>query len=42
MDEDLEDRTIQDYQNCCVVFDDMLDTSQNMLDPFLQGEDIMI
>ena len=34
VDEDLEDRTIQDFQNCCVVFDDMLDTSQNLIDPF--------
>ena len=34
VDEDLEDRTIQDSQNCCVVFDDMLDTSQKLLDPF--------
>ena len=24
VEEDLEDRTIQDFQNCCVVFDDML------------------
>ena len=34
VDEDLEDRTIQDFQNCCVVFDDMLDTSQKLTDPF--------
>ena len=34
VDEDLEDRTIQDFQKCCVVFDDMLDTSQKILDPF--------
>ena len=34
VDEDLEDRTIQDFQNCCVVFDDMLDTSQKLIDPF--------
>ena len=33
VDEDLEDRTIQDFQNCCVVFDDMLDTSQKLIDP---------
>ena len=31
---DLEDESIQDFQNCCVVFDDMLDTSQKLLDPF--------
>ena len=29
VEEDLEDRTIQDFQNCCVVFDDMLDSNQN-------------
>ena len=32
--EDLEDKSIQDFQNCCVVFDDMLDTSQKLIDPF--------
>ena len=32
--EDLEDRTIQDFQNCCVVFDDMLDSNQKLIDPF--------
>ena len=34
VEEDLEDKSIQDFQNCCVVFDDMLDTSQNLIDPF--------
>ena len=34
VDEDLEDRTIQDFPNCCFVFDDMLDTSQKLIDPF--------
>ena len=34
MEEDLEDRTIQDFQNCCVVFDDMLDSNQKLIDPF--------
>ena len=34
VEEDLEDKTIQDFQNCCVVFDDMLDTSQKLIDPF--------
>ena len=29
VEEGLEDRTIQDFQNCCVVFDDMLDSNQN-------------
>ena len=34
VEEDLEDKSIQDFQNCCVVFDDMLDTSQKLIDPF--------
>ena len=34
MEEDLEDRTIQDFQNRCVVFDDMLDSNQKVLDSF--------
>ena len=34
VEEDLEDRTIQDFQNCCVIFDDMLDPNQKLLDPF--------
>ena len=34
VDEDLEDKSIQDFQNCCVVFDEMLDTSQKIIDPF--------
>ena len=34
VDEDLEDRTIQDFQNCCIVFDDMLDSNQKLIDPF--------
>ena len=40
VEEDLEDRTIpkarsvQDFQNCCVVFDDMLDSNQKSIDPF--------
>ena len=32
--EDLEDRTIQDFRNSCVVFDDMLDSIQKLKDPF--------
>ena len=32
--ENLEDRTVQDFQNCCVVFDDMLDSNQKLIDPF--------
>ena len=31
---DLKDRTIQHFQNCCVVFDDLLDSNQNLIDPF--------
>ena len=34
MEEDLEDGTIQDFQNCCVVFDDMLDGNQKLIDAF--------
>ena len=34
VEDDLEERTIQDFQNCCVVFDDMLDSNQNLIDPF--------
>ena len=34
VEEDLEDRTIQDFKNCCVVFDDMLDSKQKLIDPF--------
>ena len=40
VEEDLEDRTIQDFQNCCVVFD-MLDSNQKLKIHFLLGEDIM-
>ena len=34
VEEDLSDRTVQDFQNCCVVFDDMLDSNQKLYDPF--------
>ena len=34
VDEDLEDKSFQDFQNCCVVFDDMLDSNQKLIDPF--------
>ena len=34
MEEDLEDRTKQYFQNCCVVFDDMLNGNQKLKDPF--------
>ena len=39
LEEDLEDRIIQDFKNCWVVFDDMLDSNQRLIDPFLLGED---
>ena len=32
--DDLEDRTIHDFQNCFVVFDDMLDSNKKLIDPF--------
>ena len=34
VEEDLEDRRVQDFQNCCVVFDDMLNSNQKLIDPF--------
>ena len=34
VEEDLEDRTIQDFKNCCVVFNDMLESNQKLIDPF--------
>ena len=34
VEEDLGDKSIQDFQNCCVVFDDMLDFNQKLIDPF--------
>ena len=34
VEEDLVDKSIQDFQNCCVVFDDMLDSNQKLIDPF--------
>ena len=41
VEEDLEDRTKQDFHNCCVVFNHMLDSNQKLID-FLLGEDMMI
>ena len=35
MEEVLKDRTIQDFHNCCVVFDDMSDSIQKVIDSFL-------
>ena len=34
VEEDLENRTIQGFQNCCNVLDDMLDSNQKLKDPF--------
>ena len=34
VEEDLGDKSIQDFQNCCFVFDDMLDSNQKLIDPF--------
>ena len=34
VEEGLDDKTKQDFQNCCVVFDDMLESNQKLLDPF--------
>ena len=34
VEEDLGDKSIQDFQSCCVVFDDMLDSNQKLIDPF--------
>ena len=34
VEEDSGDKSIQDFQNCFVVFDDMLDSNQKLIDPF--------
>ena len=34
MEEDLGDKGIHDIQDCCVVFDDMLESNQKLIDPF--------
>ena len=34
IEEYLEDKSIQDFQNCCVVIDDKLDSNQKLIDPF--------
>ena len=33
-EEDLEDKTKYGFQSYCVVFDDMLDSNQKLIDPF--------
>ena len=38
LEEDLEERTIQDFKNCCVVLDDMLESNQKLIDPFFTRE----
>ena len=38
VEEDLDDRTVQDFQNCCVVFVGMLDSIQKLIDPFFTRE----
>ena len=32
VEDDLSDKSIEDYQNCCVVFDDKLDSNQKLID----------
>ena len=34
VEKDLQYRTIQGFRNCCIVFDDMLDSCQKIGDPF--------
>ena len=38
VEEDLGDKSVQGFQNCCVVFDDMLDSNQKLIDPFFTRE----
>ena len=37
MEENVGD--LEEYRGCCVVFDDMLDSNQKLIDPFFLGED---
>ena len=37
VEENVED--LEMYQGCCLVFDDMLDSNQKLIDPFLLEED---
>ena len=42
MEED-PNRTKQDFQNCCVVFDEMLDFNLKLMDPFFtRGKHIVL
>ena len=34
LEEDFESKTLDDYKGCVVVFDDMLDSNQKLIDPF--------
>ena len=34
IENDFENKSINDFTNCCVVFDDMLDSNQKLIDPF--------
>ena len=34
IEEDLEQRGVKDFEGCVVVFDDMLDSNQKLIDPF--------
>ena len=34
IEEDFEQKTIDDYAECIIVFDDMLDSNQKLIDPF--------
>ena len=34
VEEDLEGRTKQDFENCCVVFHDMVGSNQKLIHPF--------
>ena len=42
VEEVLENKTIQDFWNLFVVFDDMSDFNQHLINPCLLGEDILI
>ena len=38
VEEGLSDEGIQAYRKCCVVFDDMLESNQKLIDPFFTRE----
>ena len=37
VEEDLEDRTLQDFPKCCGILDDMFDCNQKIVDPLFGG-----